>query len=92
MSEFTCDQCTKGNENSSGGCAQCIYRDAIDAGKVSKCRACDKEIVWMKTFKGKNIPVNAETFHGELLFKFGENIAHFTTCPKADQFRKGKSE
>lgn len=63
---------------------------------VSRCRACQTEIVWLKTRAGKAMPVNllptAKPFRGpnagEELFVYGAHQPHFVTCPKADEFRK----
>jgi len=53
------------------------------------CRSCGREIVWMKTKNGKNIPVNAETWEpGDELFEPGRHVAHFADCPNADQHRR----
>lgn len=57
-----------------------------------RCRACGADIQFVKTKRGKTIPVNYDTWDGEEEFKFGKHIAHFATCPQADEFRKkGKS-
>jgi len=57
---------------------------------MSKCKSCHAEIVWLKSKKGKNIPVDAETYHGEEGFDFEKHRAHFATCPNAEDFRKSK--
>lgn len=36
--------------------------------KASKCRSCQAEIWWVKSKKGKNVPVNAD------------GICHYETC------------
>jgi len=41
-----------------------------------KCKACQAPIYWVETPKGKKIPLNKDL------------TAHWTSCPKADQFRK----
>lgn len=65
---------------------------------MAQCRACNKEIYFLKTAKGKFIPVNAETLNdSELndcrdglkrLFVPGRHISHFADCPGANAFRK----
>lgn len=45
--------------------------------KPSHCTACNAEIEWWRTPKGKNIPLDAGTL-----------VPHWSTCPKADQFRR----
>lgn len=59
----------------------------------SKCRSCDARIVWLKTQKGKNMPVDwtedaqVDADAGRV-FDFNEHISHFKTCPDADQHRR----
>lgn len=56
------------------------------------CRSCGKEIVFLKTKKGKSIPVNAETIQGkETVFDVAKGyVPHFSDCPKASTWRKEK--
>ena len=54
------------------------------------CKSCGREIVWLKTKNGKNMPVNADTIQEkETVYdhKIG-HISHFSTCRDADKFRK----
>ena len=62
--------------------------------KISKCRSCNADIVWMKTFRGKNVPVNPESIVNQdaALFDSRTMIAHFSTCPDADKFRKPQAK
>lgn len=56
--------------------------------KVSKCRSCDENIVWLKTATGKNMPVDADTVEeGDEVFDSKTHTSHFSTCPEADKFR-----
>ena len=57
-----------------------------------KCKSCDKEIVFLKTKKGKSIPVNAETIQGkETVFEVSKgHVPHFSDCPEGNSWRKGK--
>ena len=62
------------------------------------CRACEAEIAFAVTKKGKNMPINAESlseFDTELLsrgekiqFRFKEHEPHWNTCPDAADFRQ----
>lgn len=53
------------------------------------CRACNKEIVFLKTESGKLIPVDKETTDSaDEYFDRDRHVTHFRTCPKANQFRK----
>lgn len=53
------------------------------------CQSCPAEITWVKTSKGKNMPVNGHirTVH----FEHGVHVPHWSTCPAAQQHRKPKA-
>jgi hypothetical protein len=52
-------------------------RFAIPVGTpVAACKSCGAGIHWIKTAKGKNMPVDPD------------GTSHFATCPNADQHRK----
>lgn len=58
--------------------------------RATECQSCQAEIVFLKTGKGKSIPVDAETVtEGDELFepKSG-HVAHFATCDDPDRFRR----
>ena len=44
---------------------------------TGRCKACDAEIAWYRTPKGKYIPLDE-----------GDLTPHWGTCPNADDFRK----
>jgi hypothetical protein len=63
------------------------------------CRSCGQEIGFVKTKKGKNMPINAESFTDEDLeilsrvgetldYRHGEHESHHATCPHAGDWRK----
>ena len=53
----------------------------VEPYRVSKCRWCGGEIVWMKTAKGKDIPVEANSVTPfDKVFDKQKNEAHFPTC------------
>lgn len=58
--------------------------------KESKCKGCGQPIVWVKTSKGKNMPVDPEEVTiitmGGVTYK--GRIVHWVTCPESDQFKK----
>ena len=58
--------------------------------KISRCRSCGEEIVWMKTDAGKNIPVDAESVADKeaTIFDQDQMIAHFATCNYPNLWRK----
>lgn len=59
-------------------------------GNIGICRSCSAKIIWMKTKRGKNIPVNhSKSLLGQREFVYGQMVAHFTTCPNANSHRRG---
>lgn len=67
---------------------------------MSQCKSCGADIIWAKTPKGKDMPLNA---FGETRWfvEGGGNVtttcrpvivrtSHFATCPNANQHRKPK--
>lgn len=62
-----------------------------------KCKACDKDIVFLKTGAGKLIPVDKETVvldrydRPAEMYDPAKHVTHFITCPSADQFRKKRN-
>lgn len=58
----------------------CVWVDMIiDKGR---CRGCYKTIYWSSTENGKKMPI--------IQNEKGEWQSHFTDCPKAKFYRKGK--
>ena len=63
---------------------------------MSRCKGCNKEITWAKTWEGKDIPVDTKGPIYQLEIKDGEmraikmdemfGILHFRTCSHANQF------
>ena len=51
-----------------------------------ECRSCGAAIVWAKSAKGKNMPLDAAS----KVWRDGAYwlVSHFATCPEADSFRK----
>jgi hypothetical protein len=63
----------------------------------ARCRGCDAEIIWCLTKAGKSAPVNAgfailrtQTFGKVELIEIPNDASHFTTCPKAAEFKRRK--
>jgi hypothetical protein len=61
----------------------------------AECRSCHAEIVWLKTAKGKNMPVNASKgadMRDEmgLLWESGVEglVSHYETCPQAKEWSR----
>lgn len=64
---------------------------------MTKCKKCGKEILFLKTKTGKLMPVDYESLKEyekglpESYLKIQKHhISHFSTCPYAKDFRKGK--
>jgi len=65
-----------------------------------KCKSCGKPIVFLRTEKGKMIPVNSDTVDVvdikgtpvcvDEYFDHKRHVSHFSDCPAADKFRKKK--
>ena len=64
---------------------------------MPKCKSCDAEIYWVKTKKGKAMPVDMDsvdqyyTIHGKMPTEFRQEgilTSHFATCPNANEFRQ----
>ncbi len=46
----------------------------------AKCKGCGTQIYWVKTQRGRSMPVE--------MINNSEFESHFARCPKADSFRK----
>jgi hypothetical protein len=66
--------------------------------RITRCRSCDENIVWMRTAKGKSMPVDADSVDEDDLdheddgtpkFDYEKHTSHFSTCPNADSHRRG---
>ena len=67
--------------------------------KITNCKACGAEIVFLPTQNGKANPVNVDSLKpeernfilagGELMFiPKSHQMSHFATCPEAKKFRR----
>ncbi len=55
-------------------------------------KKCRKRIVWLKTAKGKNMPIDAETVEpGDTMYRHGKHTPHWATCPDAKAFGRTTS-
>jgi hypothetical protein len=63
-----------------------------DKKVISHCKACGADIVWMKTARGNNIPVDAETVEEDLLgirdIRSGHNDGTFCDMPGCQQIQE----
>lgn len=66
---------------------------------TTKCRACEAEIAFVKTKRGRSMPVDAESLTEEdveilgrvgdsVEYRHGEHVSHFSTCASASSFRR----
>ena len=66
--------------------------------KWGYCRACNARIEWVKTEKGRLMPVEwplhplreFERRDGTFVTEIDARQSHFVTCPNADEFRRKK--
>jgi hypothetical protein len=57
--------------------------------ETMKCKSCGKEITFLRTDKGKAIPVDKGTVDAaDEYFDRDRHVTHFRTCPEASKFRK----
>ena len=60
------------------------HDELIAAGYIFKngghCRGCGQKIQWYQTPKGKVMPLDMDTYE-----------PHWSSCPKADNFRKDRN-
>lgn len=70
-----------------------------EQNQIAECKSCGAEIVWMKTKKGKNIPVDLPAEEDAMrmevlsadLYDRDLHTTHFDTCPNAEKHRGGNS-
>lgn len=62
---------------------------------ITKCKACNADIMFVTTVLGRKHPVNLPAVKmwvrdpDENFYSFSDcHTSHFATCPNADQFRK----
>lgn len=57
--------------------------------KTARCRSCKAPIQWVKTTKGKAMPVDLDdASRGRKLFNPKTMVSHFATCPHAEEHRR----
>jgi hypothetical protein len=67
---------------------------------MAKCNSCGADIIWVKTAKGKSMPLDPSSPDGTFVIEDGVAISapndgrrplhksHFSSCPNAAQHRK----
>jgi hypothetical protein len=59
--------------------------------RIVRCRSRNAKIIWFKTERGSNMPVDADTVEPEdQELELPRHISHFATCPNANQHRRRK--
>jgi hypothetical protein len=62
--------------------------------REAKCSGCGADIMWLKTPRGKNMPVDLKGEQRVMLNDKGEAVViraympHWANCPKAKEFKK----
>jgi hypothetical protein len=66
-----------------------------------RCRSCNAEIFFLPTALGKKMPVDASSLSAEdknemverrfVIYRHGEHVSHFGTCPQAKKWSGKKS-
>lgn len=63
------------------------------------CKGCGKSLIFAKTAEGKIVPldpvpptyrIERDMLGEEIAVRSDAVVSHFATCPRADQFSKGK--
>ena len=61
--------------------------------RIARCRSCNAKIAWLKTARGRLMPVDAQTAHADdLVFDSEVHVSHFATCPNAGAHRTKKKK
>jgi hypothetical protein len=59
--------------------------------RITRCRSCRAQIIWLPTAKGKNMPCDAHSVQpDDDEFEQGRHVPHWSTCPNADQHRRSR--
>lgn len=57
--------------------------------RITRCRSCWAQIIFLPTVHGKKMPVDADTVEaGDDLFDQERHTSHFATCPNAGRHRR----
>lgn len=58
--------------------------------RITRCKGCNARIVFLQSpSTNKRVPCDADTVEADdEIYEHGRHVSHFTTCPKADYFRR----
>lgn len=62
-------------------------RNELWVKRVVQCRSCGADIVFVATNTKKMMPVEAGTWHGELIYDSQSHVSHFALCPEAEKWK-----
>lgn len=84
-----------------GVCSSCIrdvarwdagdrkVSDRAHAHRLAHCRSCNAPIIWFRTARGSNMPVDVGSVdRNDVKLDMKRHISHFATCKNADQHRR----
>ena len=52
-----------------------------------KCGRCGEAVIWMDTYKGKKVLIDAKSYNGEKLFMYAKHTVHWDKCDYANPQR-----
>ena len=59
-------------------------------GDTESCNRCDADIVWIDTFKGKRMPIDADSYEqGDEIYDRNKHTSHFDTCGNRKEQQSG---
>lgn len=59
--------------------------------RITRCKSCRAEIIWLPTPAGKRMPVDAHSVKPEdAEFEWGRHVSHFSSCPNAHEHRRSR--
>jgi hypothetical protein len=62
------------------------YHEVPAGAKPERCRSCGATVVWAKTSRGADIPLNVEKQLSIAGKQYGQT--HFITCPHGREWRR----
>lgn len=59
-----------------------------DDARIEKCRSCQAQIVWIRTDKGRGMPLSLSTVQTRDGIRYA--LSHFRDCPDAKDWRRNR--
>jgi hypothetical protein len=61
--------------------------------RITRCTSCHAKIIFFKTDKGNNMPVDADTVEpDDQVLDLSRHQSHFASCPNSDKHRKPRGK